>query len=161
MSYIFNFVFICVFIENISAQVYWQQPEQIHLAYGKNVYEIVVTWSTFNSTVNSVVEYGIGGLILSEEGSSKLFVDGGELKRSQYIHKVTLKNLTPNSRYGKYLFCFILIFKVYFFMVRVRLRGHSVPEPNYNHTSLQQFNPCKKKQEYISLSPHAVLPMSK
>lgn len=85
----------------IQCQVFWYQPEQVHLAYGSNVYEIVVTWSTFNATDESKVEYGIGGLILEAKGTLKLFVDGGAAKHSQYIHTVTLKNLTPGSRYGK------------------------------------------------------------
>lgn len=85
----------------INSQTFWYQPEQVHLAYGDNIFEVVVTWSTFNDTKESVVEYGIRGMVLRQEGISKLFVDGGELKRSQYIHRVTLKNLTPNSRYGK------------------------------------------------------------
>lgn len=87
----------------IQCQVFWYQPEQIHLSYGSNVYEMVVTWSTFNATDESKVEYGIGGLILEAKGTLKLFVDGGEAKHSQYIHTVTLENLTPGSRYGTIL----------------------------------------------------------
>jgi hypothetical protein len=49
------------------------------------------------------VEYGIGGLILRAEGNSTLFIDGGQQKRGQYIHKVWLKNLTPDSKYSKML----------------------------------------------------------
>jgi len=49
------------------------------------------------------VEYGIGGLILRAEGNSTLFVDGGQQKRKQYIHRVWLKNLTPDSKYSKTL----------------------------------------------------------
>lgn len=100
MSLTFTQIF-CLCLSLSYGDIVWQQPEQVHIAYGSNVYEIVVTWSTFNETPNSIVEYGIGGLILQEEGTSKIFVDGGELHRSQYIHKVTLKNLTPNSKYGK------------------------------------------------------------
>lgn len=88
-------------IQIIRGDVFWQQPEQIHLAYGNNIFEIVVTWSTFNKTNSSVVEYGIGGLILRKEGISDLFVDGGPQKHSQYIHRVTLKHLTPDTKYGK------------------------------------------------------------
>lgn len=84
-----------------SGDVFWQQPEQIHLSYGNNIFEIVVTWSTFNQTAKSMVEYGIGGLIFKQEGSSKLFVDGGSQKHSEYIHTVTLKHLTPDSKYSK------------------------------------------------------------
>ncbi|CAG9864506.1 unnamed protein product [Phyllotreta striolata] len=81
------------------ADILYYQPEQVHIAYGANVFEIVVVWSTFNDTPSSVVEYGIGGLILRAEGESTKFVDGGREKRSQYIHKVVLKNLTPASKY--------------------------------------------------------------
>lgn len=51
--------------------------------------DIVVTWSTWDDTKDSIVEYGINGLILNSQGKSKLFVDGGPAKRSQYIHTVT------------------------------------------------------------------------
>lgn len=87
--------------QDIRGDVFWQQPEQIHLAYGSNIFEIVVTWSTFNETRDSVVEYGIGGLILKQNGTSKLFVDGGSERHSQYIHTVVLKHLTPGSKYGE------------------------------------------------------------
>ncbi|KAG5878756.1 hypothetical protein JTB14_012126 [Gonioctena quinquepunctata] len=83
----------------IHGDIFYYQPEQVHIAYGENISIIVVTWSTFNDTQNSVVEYGIGGLILRQEGSSKLFIDGGPAKHSQYIHQVTLTNLTPDSNY--------------------------------------------------------------
>lgn len=75
------------------------QPEQVHLAYGNNVSQIVVTWSTTDDTKESVVEYGIGGLILKAHGFSTLFVDGGPKKHSQYIHRVVLFHLSPNSKY--------------------------------------------------------------
>lgn len=86
-------------LDLIFAQTFWYQPEQVHIAFGDNVSEIVVTWSTFNDTTDSVVEYGINGMILRAVGTSTLFVDGGPAKHSQYIHRVTLKNLTPKSRY--------------------------------------------------------------
>lgn len=47
------------------------------------------------------MEYGIGGFVLRAEGNSTLFVDGGKEKRKQYIHRVWLKDLTPNSKYSK------------------------------------------------------------
>lgn len=86
----------------VRADIFYYQPEQVHLSYGKNVYEIVVTWSTFNDTKSSVVEYGIGGMILQAEGTSKLFIDGGPERHAQYIHRVRLADLTPDSTYGKY-----------------------------------------------------------
>lgn len=82
-------------------QVFHYQPEQIHIAYGDNVYEIIVTWSTFNDTEESLVEYGIGGLTLTATGTRRLFIDGGNEKHAQYIHKVKLSELTPNTNYRK------------------------------------------------------------
>jgi len=75
------------------------QPEAVHLAYGENIRDIVVTWSTRDDTKESIVEYGIGGFILTAKGKSTLFVDGGKQKRKQYIHRVLLKDLTPGSKY--------------------------------------------------------------
>ncbi|KAF5302288.1 hypothetical protein FQA39_LY10327 [Lamprigera yunnana] len=83
----------------MKAQVLWYQPEQIHLAYGDTTKQIVVTWSTMSDTKESIVEYGIGGMILKAVGSSNLFIDGGSKKHSQYIHRVTLSNLNPNNTY--------------------------------------------------------------
>ncbi|KAF2904536.1 hypothetical protein ILUMI_01637 [Ignelater luminosus] len=87
------------FLEIVNSQALWYQPEQVHLSFGDNVSEVVVTWSTINDTKESIVEYGIGGMILRAKGTSTLFVDGGPNQHSQYIHRVTLPNLTPFSRY--------------------------------------------------------------
>lgn len=84
--------------------VLYYQPEQVHIAYGNNIHQIVVTWSTFTDTPESIVEYGIGGLIETAKGSSNLFVDGGAKKHSQYIHRVVLDDLTPDSKYCKYYY---------------------------------------------------------
>ncbi|CAD7086846.1 unnamed protein product [Hermetia illucens] len=65
----------------------------------KTTNEITVTWSTFDRTPESIVEYGTDGLTKSAKGSSTLFVDGGKTKHSQYIHSVTLKDLQPNTKY--------------------------------------------------------------
>lgn len=81
------------------ANVIYYQPEAVHLAYGDNIHDIVVTWSTRNDTEESIVEYGIGGLILTAQGNSTLFIDGGNEKQKQYIHRVWLRNLEPNSKY--------------------------------------------------------------
>lgn len=48
----------------------------------------------------SVVEYGIHGLDLrSTDGTSEIFVDGGNARHSQYIHRVHIKNLTAGTQY--------------------------------------------------------------
>jgi len=75
------------------------QPEHVHIAYGGNPYEIVVTWSTRNQSNESLVEYGIGGLIKRSFGWSTLFVSGENGTKSQYIHNVNLRQLTPGSKY--------------------------------------------------------------
>lgn len=81
-------------------EIVWSQPEQIHLSFGDNTSVVVVTWSTMNETHESVVQYGINGMILRATGESKPFVDGGPEKHTQYIHRVTLSNLRPASKYG-------------------------------------------------------------
>ncbi|PNF29564.1 Acid phosphatase type 7 [Cryptotermes secundus] len=95
---VLRFVVILCCIKLISSFVSYQ-PEQVHLSYGGNPYEIVVMWSTTNQTNESVVEYGIGGLIKQATGLSTLFVSGDNETRSQYIHRVTLLQLTPRSKY--------------------------------------------------------------
>lgn len=92
------FVSFLSFLHICNALVYYQ-PEQIHISYGDSPSEMVITWSTKDSTNASVVEYGIGGLILKTYGSSKQFEDGGKGRRTQYIHSVRLRNLQPGERY--------------------------------------------------------------
>lgn len=76
----------------------------------ENVDEMLITWSTFNATPNSIVEYGIDELTDKAEGYSKKFVDGGKEKRIQYIHRVRLTNLKPLTKYGK---CSLNLFVMY------------------------------------------------
>lgn len=64
----------------------------------ENNYEIVVTWSTQDATKQSIVEYGIKGMILKAYGNATEFIDGSN-KHKQYIHRVSLTNLTPDSKY--------------------------------------------------------------
>lgn len=51
-----------------------------------------------------MVEYGEGIMDKKAEGTSKLFVDGGIMRRRQWIHRVTLKDLKFNTKYSKYLY---------------------------------------------------------
>jgi hypothetical protein len=80
------------------------------------VNNIVVTWSTANGTEESVVEYGIGGLILTANGTSTLFISGGNEKRMQHIHRVKLPNLISGTKYSKSAYlkpCIVNVFTLY------------------------------------------------
>ncbi|XP_014257280.1 acid phosphatase type 7-like [Cimex lectularius] len=82
-----------------AGHIRYHQPEQIHIAFGDSVSEILITWSTITSTPNSIVEYGVNDLNERAEGSAKRFVDGGPEARAQYIHRVKLTNLRPLTKY--------------------------------------------------------------
>lgn len=57
-------LFLALLVPLVTGQIFYYQPEQVHLSFGESTNEIVVTWSTFSPTNESVVEYGIGGLVL-------------------------------------------------------------------------------------------------
>jgi len=80
------------------------QPRHVHLAYGRETSEVVVTWSTVNSTGNatSKVEYGLTPrqLDLTSEGASREFLNTPvNATHVQYIHRVHLTGLKPNTTY--------------------------------------------------------------
>jgi len=77
------------------------QPRHVHLALGHSPDEMVVTWSTLNLTLESVVEYGedLFNLDLAGTGTTLKFVDQGSKHSTQYIHRVHLTNLKPNTTY--------------------------------------------------------------
>ncbi|XP_059483702.1 acid phosphatase type 7 [Neocloeon triangulifer] len=84
---------------NLTQGLVFFQPEQIHISYGDSPSEMIVTWSTVDPTEHSIVEYGIGGLILNTHGRAEVFIDGGKKSRTQFIHTVKLKDLTPGTTY--------------------------------------------------------------
>ncbi|CAG4992567.1 unnamed protein product [Colias eurytheme] len=75
------------------------QPEQVHIAFGEKSNDIVVTWTTFNNTHESRVQYGQGIMDQEAVGTRTRFTDGGPLKRFMWIHRVTLKDLKFDTRY--------------------------------------------------------------
>lgn len=77
------------------------QPRHVHLAYGATTDEMVVTWSTLTDTQTSEVFWGqeLFDLRIRTEGRSKKFVDGGAAAATQFIHRVHLKNLEPDTTY--------------------------------------------------------------
>lgn len=85
-----------------ATSIYDVQPQQIHLSFSDNARDLVVTWSTMNSTNEaSLVEYGIveSNLTQTATGVAKEFIDGGLAKRVQFIHRVKLKGLLPKQKY--------------------------------------------------------------
>uniref|UniRef100_A0A2C9JIY6 Purple acid phosphatase n=1 Tax=Biomphalaria glabrata TaxID=6526 RepID=A0A2C9JIY6_BIOGL len=76
------------------------QPNQLHIAYGDDLSKMIISWSTVNDT-DSIVKYGltVDSLTLIQKGNESMFVDGGNEKRTQYIHCVDLVDLKPNTTY--------------------------------------------------------------
>ena len=62
---------------------------------------MVVTWVTLNKTGSSKVEYGAGGFDHAATGVQTEFVDGGPEKRKIYIHRATMTDLKPGTKYSK------------------------------------------------------------
>jgi len=83
------------------------QPRHVHLAYGHNTTEVVVTYSTLTDTPQHMVEYGAGlfKLDMKSFGNSTKFVDGGAAKSTQFIHRVHLSNLAPDTVYYYHVGC--------------------------------------------------------
>ncbi|XP_026332505.1 acid phosphatase type 7 isoform X1 [Hyposmocoma kahamanoa] len=71
------------------------QPEQIHIAFGEKTNDILVTWTTFNDTGESRVQYGALTMDKEARGWNTQFKDG----RGQWIHRVLLKDLLFNTKY--------------------------------------------------------------
>jgi len=79
-------------------------PQQIHLSLADDGHSMVVTWSTLNSTTaigGSFVRFGKDPRSLTRQSVAKetVFVDGGALKSTQYIHRALMDNLQPNTTY--------------------------------------------------------------
>lgn len=62
---------------------------------------MVVTWTTYDPDLKSIVHYGknLNHLNLKQTGEVTLFEDGG---RNHYIHRVTLSDLKPHTKYCKH-----------------------------------------------------------
>ena len=79
-------------------------PQQIHISYTNHHDEMMITWSTLLDTNVSTVRYSKvqEKPILQHNITSnniKEFIDGGELKRVEYIHRVLLTNLEIGEQY--------------------------------------------------------------
>lgn len=79
----------------------WHQPEQTHIAAGASPDQMIITWSTFNATTDSTVQYGSDGKFEHKTfGSAHKWVDQGPEQKVQFIHKVTLTGLAPATNYS-------------------------------------------------------------
>ena len=90
-------------LEADSDPILYVQPRHVHLALGEEEGSLIVSWSTINSTEQSLVLVS-GGQDGGEgerqfQGGSELFTDGGERKASQWIHRVVVTGLTGATSY--------------------------------------------------------------
>jgi len=83
---------------NYTQSITYVQPEQVHISLGFDPTQMFITWTTMSSAP-TMVEYGINSLVSNATGNETLFTDGGSKKREMYIHRVLLKDLTPNTAY--------------------------------------------------------------
>lgn len=88
----------CVFVPSVFSSL-MVQPEQIHISYGSDPSEMMITWVTLSPTNISTVEYGLSKMNMWKTGNVTKFVDGGVESRVLYIHRVLLTDLTPGSQY--------------------------------------------------------------
>lgn len=83
-----------------SQEIVETQPEQVHLSYGMDETQMVVTWVTMNPTPSSQCEFGQDDELTEVAlGYSGPFEDGGYEKRVIYVHRVTLTGLKPGAGY--------------------------------------------------------------
>ena len=63
---------------------------------------MVIVWNTGDFTSESKVLFGRGKLNQTIFGKSYNFTDEGSEKRVQYVHRVILQGLAPQTEYCKY-----------------------------------------------------------
>ena len=75
----------------------------IKMIFLDTVESMVVTWLTTNLTKNSMVYYGTDGLTQTVKAIPQKFTDGGLERRTMFIYRAHLTDLTPETRYRKQL----------------------------------------------------------
>ena len=80
------------------------QPEQVHLSLGADESEMIVTWTTQGPTGWPYVKYMTDGQPSPAEvityGSTDNFTDGGISRKTRWMHRVVLQQLTPRTSYS-------------------------------------------------------------
>jgi len=75
-------------------------PQQIHLSYGNELNTVFVTWNTNYPSKGSVQFKPLNSSqVRSIKSTQTKFVDGGLLKRTEYIHRAELSNLEYGQNY--------------------------------------------------------------
>jgi hypothetical protein len=90
----------------VQSEIY-TNPEQIHISYGVDPTQMIVTWVTMQSTYVTIVEYDKSEKTLTSvaKGHEDVFVDGGSEKRIIYVHRVAITGLTPGQKYYYHCGC--------------------------------------------------------
>jgi hypothetical protein len=71
--------------DDIPVGAFYGQPSQIHISYGSNPTQMIITWTTLDLVYESVVEYGdMTSINKTQTGDYKLFKDDG-LEQRQMI----------------------------------------------------------------------------
>lgn len=76
--------------------------QQIHLSFGQNVDEMIVTWVTRHNDQSVHVRYGLNDtnkFQFKSKVSTSKYVNPGKEKRVMYIHRAILKELEPGRLY--------------------------------------------------------------
>jgi len=76
--------------------------QQIHLSFGQNVDEMVLTWVTKHKDENVHVRYGLNEnekFEFKAKASSTKYINPGKEARIMYIHRAILKELEPGKMY--------------------------------------------------------------
>ncbi|XP_040575753.1 acid phosphatase type 7 [Lepeophtheirus salmonis] len=96
-----NKLVICVLFTGVFPQpIDYFTPEQIHLSLTDSKQSMLVTWVTWNQT-SSYANYGLSpqNLTQTASGSSNIFYTSQDSSRHEYIHKVKMSELRPNTTY--------------------------------------------------------------